>query len=92
MPDEKRRVCKKCDEVKNISMFPITKSKNSKSITYRHTCKECEKNKRRAYFKEYHKKKYVSKKKKPVIKNDDNNDSEIDIEDTTNIILEDNIN
>lgn len=75
---EKKRVCKICDEVKNMSMFPITQSKKSKNITYRHTCKECEKTKRRLYFKEYHKKHYVGKKKKEedII----NDDTEIDIE------------
>jgi len=80
---EKKRVCKKCDEVKVLSMFPITQSKKSKNITYRHTCKECEKTKRRAYFKEYHKKHYVGKKKKEKVVEvveDNGDDTEIDIE------------
>ena len=75
---EKKRVCKICDEVKNISNFPITQSKKSKNITYRHTCKDCEKSKRRLYFKDYHKNHYVGKKKKEediII-----DDTEIDIE------------
>ena len=79
--EEKKRVCKKCDNIKNISMFPTTNNKNSKTLTYRHTCKECEKEGRKAYFKEYHKKKYVSKKKKKEEKEkeEEDNDTEIDI-------------
>ena len=60
---EKKRVCKKCDEIKILSLFGTTKNKKSKTPTHSHTCKECEKLKRQAYFREYHKKRYVSKKK-----------------------------
>jgi RNase P subunit RPR2 len=77
MNTEKKRVCKKCDEVKVLSLFPITMSKKSKNITYRHTCKVCEKEGRRQYFKDYHKKKYVSKKKVIVV-NETHSDTEIE--------------
>lgn len=60
---EKKRVCKKCDTIKILSLFGTTKNKKSKNKTYSHTCKECEKLKRQIYFKEYHKKRYASKKK-----------------------------
>jgi hypothetical protein len=78
--EEKKRICKKCDNVKVLSMFPTTNNKNSKSITYRHTCKDCEKEGRKAYFKDYHKKKYVSKKKKTYEPIEENEDTDIDIE------------
>lgn len=83
---EKKRVCKICNTVKNMLSFPITQSAKSKSITYRHTCKDCEKSKRRLYFKDYHKKHYVGKKKKNEEKVNENiiedikDDSEIDIQ------------
>lgn len=83
---EKKRVCKICDEVKNMTMFPITQSKKSKNMTYRHTCKDCEKSKRRLYFKDYHKKHYIGKKNKNEEKVKENviedigSDSEIDIQ------------
>jgi hypothetical protein len=35
------RVCKQCNEVKNIDMFP--KSRNKKNTSFRHRCIECEK-------------------------------------------------
>ena len=60
---EKKRVCKKCDNIKIVSLFGTTKNKKSKTQTHSHTCKACDKLKRQAYFKEYHKKRYVSKKK-----------------------------
>lgn len=60
---EKKRVCKKCDNIKVLTLFGTTKNKKSKTLTYSHTCKECDKLKRQLYFKEYHKRRYVSKKK-----------------------------
>lgn len=61
--EEKKRICKKCDVMKVLSMFATTKNKNCKTQTHSHTCKDCTKIKRQTYFKEYHKKRYVSKKK-----------------------------
>lgn len=60
----KMRICKKCDNIKIVTLFASTKNKKSKNQTYSHTCKECEKSKRQLYFKEYHKIHYTTKKKK----------------------------
>ncbi len=62
--ENKKRICKKCDNIKIITLFASTKNKKSKNQTYSHTCKECEKSKRQAYFKEYHKIHYKRKQKK----------------------------
>jgi len=64
---EKKRVCKKCDNIKVLTLFGTTKNKKSLTHTYSHTCKACDKLKRQLYFKEYHKKKYVSKKNIQVV-------------------------
>ena len=65
MEDKKTlRVCKKCNEILNIELFPLTKNNNK--ITYRHTCKKCDKLIRQKYFKEYHKRTYKSKSKKNI--------------------------
>jgi len=61
--EEKKRICKKCDNIKVLSLFRSTTNKKSKNPTYSHTCKECDTLQRKIYFKEYHKKHYVSKKK-----------------------------
>lgn len=60
---EKKRICKKCDNIKVLSLFGTTKNKKSITQTYSHTCKECDKIKRQLYFKDYHKRRYISKKK-----------------------------
>lgn len=59
----KKRICKKCDKIKVLTLFANTKNKKSKNQTYSHTCKECQKSNRQSYFKEYHKINYISKKK-----------------------------
>lgn len=61
--EEKKRICKKCDSIKVMSQFASTKNKKSKTQTHSHICIECDKIKRQMYFKEYHKKHYVSRKK-----------------------------
>jgi hypothetical protein len=46
-PNQIIRVCKVCNTVQPINQFNT--NRNKKNITYRHTCKECEKiNKRQA--------------------------------------------
>ena len=50
------RVCKQCNEVKNIDMFPL--NCNSKYVTHLHRCKDCHKMLRR----EQNKKFYADKK------------------------------
>lgn len=62
--EEKKRICKKCDSIKVLSLFTITQNKKSKTQTHSHTCKDCEKSKRQTYFKAYHKTHYISRKKK----------------------------
>jgi len=57
-----QRVCKKCDEVKDISEFSKGKSKGKSFIRF--TCSNCEKKRRKEYNKEY----YQCRKKQ---KNDD---------------------
>ena len=47
------RVCKQCNTVKNIDMFPVNRNKNN--ITYRHRCKDCEKIVKREQNKKYYK-------------------------------------
>ena len=42
------RVCKKCQEVKDIEEFAKTKNKN-REIAIRHTCDACEKKQRKIY-------------------------------------------
>jgi hypothetical protein len=48
----KIRVCKKCNEIKKLDFFPEN----------RHTCKKCDREIRKEYFKKYHKKNYKLKK------------------------------
>ena len=57
-----RRVCKKCQEVKNIDDF--AKTKNRTHLAHRYICIICEKEKKKQYNKKY----YLKKKK---IKKDD---------------------
>ncbi len=57
------RVCKQCNEVKNINLFPTNRNKGN--ITYRHRCKDCEKIMRREQNKKY----YDSKKTRANIHN-----------------------
>lgn len=53
-----KRYCKMCEELKDISEYGKTTNKRSKTITYRHICKGCNKNKRKNYYKKY----YIRKK------------------------------
>jgi hypothetical protein len=56
--DIKRRVCKECNNIKSLLEFP--QNRNSKTVSYRHRCKDCEK----IIKKEQNKKFYQKKKEK----------------------------
>ena len=57
-----KRVCKGCGGIKNILDFP--QNRNKKTVSYRHTCIECEKVAKQTQNKKYYQKK--KEKKKPV--------------------------
>jgi hypothetical protein len=56
------RVCKKCNENKEINNFQLT-SKINKPDTYRYECKKCYISNKKDYMQDYHKTHYEYKKK-----------------------------
>jgi hypothetical protein len=52
---EKKRICKKCDNIYSITEFPENRNKNN--ITYSHTCVECTKATKKTKNKIYYQKK-----------------------------------
>lgn len=56
------RVCKECNELKDISSFPVNYKKEDK-IYYRRKCKDCYRPKRKEYERNYNKLYYENKKK-----------------------------
>ena len=62
-----KRVCKKCQSIKNIIEFSLTNCKKETTVCRRHTCKLCEKASRKSYFVEYHKKNYKHVVKVPKV-------------------------
>jgi len=61
---ETKRVCKMCKNelLLNLENFQDCSTKNSKNISYRHTCKKCFVIKKQPYMKKYHKTNYKSTK------------------------------
>jgi len=57
------KICKDCNIEKDISLFTINYKKGDQYF-YRSNCKECYKNKRKAYHKTYNKKYYQDRKMK----------------------------
>lgn len=53
---ESRRICKRCDQILQINLFPRINPR-LKAIRYAYTCKKCRTEKRREYYKVYYQKK-----------------------------------
>jgi len=62
-PVEPFRTCLNCNVEKKIDDYSKTTNSNSRSVSYRKTCKKCIIIKQRDYMKAYHKKYYVSQKR-----------------------------